>query len=82
MPPAAISAGRFTVKVPEGWARSESGGTVVFTDKLNRVKKVYSRLPAWYGVVWVEWGAHSVLELPPGSTEQFGLRQGDEISIV
>ena len=49
---------------------------------MNRVKKVYNRLPAWYGVVWVEWGAHSVLELPPGSTEQLGLRPGDEISIV
>ena len=54
----------------------------VFLDRMNRVKKVYSRLPAWYGVVWVEWGAHSVLELPPGSTEQLGLRPGDEISIV
>ena len=31
-------AGRFTVTVPEGWARSESGGTVVFTDKLNSIR--------------------------------------------
>ena len=41
----------------------------VFLDKGNRVKKVYRKLPAWYGVVWIEWGAHSVLELPPGSTD-------------
>ncbi|MFF4060135.1 hypothetical protein ACFYZ8_03355 [Streptomyces sp. NPDC001668] len=28
----------FTVKVPEGWARTGQGGTTVFTDKLNSVK--------------------------------------------
>ena len=27
----------FSVKVPEGWARSQAGGTVSFTDKLNSV---------------------------------------------
>ncbi|MFE9763780.1 hypothetical protein ACFYPC_04465 [Streptomyces sp. NPDC005808] len=32
------SGGGFTVKVPEGWARSTQGGTTVFTDKLNRVE--------------------------------------------
>ncbi|MEV7344406.1 hypothetical protein [Streptomyces sp. NPDC093544] len=31
------SGGGFTVKVPEGWARSTQSGTAVFTDKLNRV---------------------------------------------
>ena len=31
-------AGGYTVKVPEGWARSESGGAVVFTDKLNSIR--------------------------------------------
>ena len=30
--------GGFTVKVPEGWARTTSGTTVVFTDKLNSVR--------------------------------------------
>jgi hypothetical protein len=39
-------AGRFTVKVPEGWARSESGGTVVFTDKLNSVKLETAAAPS------------------------------------
>jgi hypothetical protein len=30
--------GRYAVKVPEGWARSASGGAVTFTDKLNSVR--------------------------------------------
>ena len=53
----------------------------VFLDRMFRVKKVYARLPAWYGVVWIEWGAHSVLELPAGSTQDLGLQRGDEIAI-
>ncbi|MET7349917.1 hypothetical protein [Streptomyces mirabilis] len=32
------SGGAFTVKVPEGWARTGQGGATVFTDKLNRVE--------------------------------------------
>jgi hypothetical protein len=27
----------FTIKVPEGWARSSAGGSVTFTDKLNNI---------------------------------------------
>src|SRR4051812_23193328 len=30
--------GGYTVKVPEGWARSAQGGVVTFTDKLNSVQ--------------------------------------------
>ena len=30
-------AGGYSVKVPEGWARTASGGSVTFTDKLNSV---------------------------------------------
>ena len=30
--------GGFSVKVPEGWARTETGGAVTFTDKLNSVR--------------------------------------------
>jgi uncharacterized membrane protein (UPF0127 family) len=54
----------------------------VFLDRQERVKKVYPKLPAWWGVVWVEWGAHSVLELPPGSTSDLGLEPGDQITIA
>jgi hypothetical protein len=28
----------FSVKVPEGWSRTQAGGAVVFTDKLNSIK--------------------------------------------
>jgi uncharacterized membrane protein (UPF0127 family) len=53
----------------------------VFLDSRERVKKVHRRLPAWWGVVWLEWGAHSVLELPPGSTEGIDLQRGDLVLI-
>ena len=53
----------------------------VFLDRHERVKKVYRRLPAWYGVVWYVWGAHSVLELPAGSTNDIDLQRGDQILI-
>jgi hypothetical protein len=29
--------GSFTVKVPEGWGRTSSGGAITFTDKLNSI---------------------------------------------
>ena len=29
---------RFSVKIPEGWARSVTGSTVTFTDKLNSIR--------------------------------------------
>jgi len=53
----------------------------VFLDTGERVKKVYRKLPRWYGIVLVEWGAHSVLELPPGSTADIDLQPGDQIVI-
>ena len=53
----------------------------VFLDRSERVKKVYPRLPAWWGIVLLEWGAHSVLELPPGSTAGIDLVRGDQIVI-
>jgi uncharacterized membrane protein (UPF0127 family) len=54
----------------------------VFLDSKERVKKVYRKLPAWWGVVWIVWGAHSVLELPPGSTAGTDLERGDQIIIT
>jgi hypothetical protein len=32
------AAGPFTVKVPEGWSRTDAGGVVTFTDKLNSIR--------------------------------------------
>ena len=54
----------------------------VFLDRRERVKKVYRRLPPWWGVVWLEWAAHSVLELPPGSTADIDLERGDQVVIA
>jgi uncharacterized protein len=51
----------------------------VFLDRQERVKKVYPSLPPWSGVVWLVWGAHSVLELPAGSTAEIDLQPGDQI---
>ena len=45
--------GRFTVKVPEGWARSQSGAATVFADKLNAI----------FGMVWHD-GALYVMNMP------------------
>ena len=53
----------------------------VFLDHGDRVKRVYRRLPRWWGIVPLEWGAHSVLELPPGSTDGMDLQKGDRILI-
>ncbi len=53
----------------------------VFLDRNERVKKVYRKLPPWYGVVWWEIGARSVLELPPGSTAAIDLQRGDQVAI-
>ncbi|MFE4254643.1 hypothetical protein ACFRU3_35130 [Streptomyces sp. NPDC056910] len=36
----------FTVKVPEGWARTEKGPAAVFTDKLNTVRVTTTSTPA------------------------------------
>ena len=42
-----LPGGGFTVKVPEGWSRSNSGGAATFTDKLNtiRVETAPARAP-------------------------------------
>ena len=38
--------GAFSVKVPEGWARTEDGGVVSFTDKLNTIRMESVPTPA------------------------------------
>jgi hypothetical protein len=36
--PYTLAGGHFSVKVPEGWAQSKSGGAVTFAEKLNSVR--------------------------------------------
>jgi uncharacterized membrane protein (UPF0127 family) len=33
-------------------------------------------------VAWFVWGAHSVLELPAGSTAEIDLKRGDQLIIT
>jgi hypothetical protein len=42
--------GGFSVRVPEGWARTAAGGAVTFTDKLNAVRMESARASAPLGV--------------------------------
>jgi hypothetical protein len=35
----------FSVKVPEGWSQTQSGGAVVFTDKLNTIELAWGAAP-------------------------------------
>lgn len=39
------ASGGFSVKVPEGWARTASGTSVLFTDKFNSVRVEPSQIP-------------------------------------
>lgn len=54
----------------------------VFLDRLDRVKRVYRRVPPWYGVVWLVWGAHKVVELPAGSLDGLELPQGEQLEFA
>src|SRR6478752_1137959 len=44
----------YTVKVPEGWARTRAGGAVAFTDKLNTVRLEAAGAKALPGLATVE----------------------------
>jgi hypothetical protein len=39
----------YSVKVPEGWSRTRSGGVVVFTDKLNAIRLASGAAPSHAG---------------------------------
>ncbi len=54
----------------------------VFLDRLDRVKRVYRRVPPWYGVVWIVWGAQKVVELPAGSLEGLELPAGEQLEFA
>lgn len=53
----------------------------VFLDRRDRVKRVYRRVPPWYGVVWLVWGAQKVVELPAGTLDGLSLEVGDPLQL-
>jgi len=54
----------------------------LFLDRFDRVKRVYRRVPPWYGVVWLVWGARKVVELPAGSLEAYDLPEGEQLEFA
>lgn len=49
-------------------------------DGTRRVVAVRHRLPPWRGVAWWVRGARGVLELPAGTAERTGTREGDRVA--
>ena len=50
---------------------------LVYVDRMRRVRKVRSRVPAWRLSACLF--AHSVVELPAGTAEQSGTKVGDQL---
>ena len=53
----------------------------LFLDRRDRVRKVYRRLPAWYGMVPIVIGARKVIELPPGTLDGLELPRGEQLKL-
>jgi hypothetical protein len=66
-----VPSGAFTIKVPEGWGRTEQGGATIFTDKLNLIRLEAVPKPAAPTVASVGAG-----ELPDIRTATAGFRPG------
>jgi uncharacterized membrane protein (UPF0127 family) len=54
----------------------------LFLDGRDQVKRLYRRVPPWYGVVWVVWGAQKVVELPAGSLDGVDLPNGEQLEFA
>ena len=54
----------------------------LFLDRIDRVKRVYHKVPPWYGVVWLVWGAEKVVELPAGTLEGIDLPVGEQMEFA
>lgn len=52
---------------------------VVFVDRESRVVRIVQALPAWR--MAAKRGARSVLELPAGAAERWGLAEGDVLRL-
>jgi hypothetical protein len=66
-----VPSGAFSVKVPEGWARTEQAGATIFTDKLNLIRLETLPKPAAPTVESV-----GTTELPAIKTATSGFRPG------
>jgi len=56
------SAAGYSLQVPEGWARSETGPTVRFVDKLDAVEVTIGKAPAKLDPAWVKDSYLPVME--------------------
>jgi uncharacterized protein len=54
----------------------------LFLDRHDQVKRLYRRVPPWYGVVWIVWGAEKVVELPAGSLDGVELPKGEQLEFA
>jgi uncharacterized protein len=54
----------------------------LFLDRIDRVKRVYHKVPPWYGVVWLVWGAEKVVELPAGTLDGIDLPVGEQMEFA
>jgi len=86
--PYSPSGGLFTIKVPEGWARTQDGTAVVFSDKLNSVRadvgavdrRSEHRLRAGPGTSKIKAGAQGFFS--PGNVTAVGRKAGQAILIT
>jgi hypothetical protein len=79
--------GGFSVKVPEGWSRSATGGAVTFTDKLNtiRIDTAKARVPLTVRDARrteLPKLASSVAGYKPGTVTAVGRKAGPAIRIT
>jgi hypothetical protein len=78
--------GGFSVKVPEGWARTSSGGAVTFTDKLNaiRIETVAAKAPPGPSAATraVPRLARTVKGFQPGKVETVSRKAGRALRIT
>jgi hypothetical protein len=85
--PFSPAGGLFSVKVPEGWARSQNGAATIFTDKLNGIRIESQPAPAAPTV-----GSATSQELPkirsaahgfvPGNVTTVGRKAGQAVRIT
>jgi hypothetical protein len=77
----------YSVKVPEGWARSASGGAVTFTDKLNSIRMEEGAAKGRASVAQAKRSqlpvlARQVKDFQPGSVSLVKRRSGPAVRIT